>query len=158
MSKAYKLDSSIQDIHETLEDGTCFFRKFLKLYEDVHEMEIIRIIASVASPHLLRIYKVGPTYYDAELLDLTYSDVSSLKDDICTCLHVLHELGIVHLDIHSHNVGYSHVDKCWKLFDFDCSGVVGNMGWNVRPGHPTPPAFDVAKTYDWNQVDEMVRS
>lgn len=73
--------------------------------------------------NLIRVLNVHPEYYDAELLDTYYTDKTTMFQDILENLNTLHGLGIIYVDIKDDNMGYSHLDKKWKLFDFDASGI-----------------------------------
>jgi serine/threonine protein kinase len=46
-----------------------------------------------------------------------------MKKDIKFNLNELHKLNIVYIELKLDNIGYSEIDKRYKLFDFDCSGV-----------------------------------
>ncbi len=97
-----------------------FFRKY---FQNVNEKAIVEILFKHQNHNLLRILRVENDYYDAELLDLFYEDMTNLHDDIKNNLAILHDYNIIYIDLKDDNVGYSHIDKKWKLFDFDCSGI-----------------------------------
>jgi hypothetical protein len=56
-------------------------------------------------------------------------------DDIWKAILELHEQRIIYIDLKSDNVGYSDIDKCWKLFDYDCSGICNDAcnQWIIKP-------------------------
>lgn len=124
-----------------------FFRKCLNRFEDYAqtELEIVERIQQTSFPtsNLVTIYNINREegYYDMELLDVTnishtYTTYSQYKQDIKTALNQLHALNIVYIDIKDDNIGYSHVDRRWKLFDFDVSGVVDTenpLQWKYPP-------------------------
>lgn len=107
-------------IKDTADIKKPFFRKY---YLNNNEKEIVKILFNQNQKHLLRIFRVEEEYYDAELLDLFYADISDLSDNIKSNLDAFHDLNIIYIDLKDDNIGYSHIDKCWKLFDFDCSGI-----------------------------------
>ena len=103
-----------------------FFRK--TFYEgSFHEHDIASLIYQKQKQgsciKLVRILEVNKDFYDAELLDVYYHDKSTLVRDIQQCLEELHKLHIIYIDLKDDNIGYSHIDKRWKIFDFDSSGI-----------------------------------
>ena len=99
-----------------------FFRK--TFYEgSFHEREIVSLIYQNQIQGLVRILEINNDFYDAELLDVYYNDKSTLVSDIQKCLDELHKLHIIYIDLKDDNIGYSHIDKRWKIFDFDSSGI-----------------------------------
>lgn len=107
-----------------------FFRK--KLYiGSLHEHEIVSMIQNnqkkdIKYKNLIRVFNVSPTAYDVELLDLDYCDRSMIIDDIRNSLNLLHSMNVIYIDIKNDNIGYSHIDRKWKIFDFDASGISNN--------------------------------
>ena len=104
-----------------------FFRK--SLHEgSFYEKDIVSLIHTKQNQDntfnvLVRIFKVTDIYYNAELLDLDHSDKSTMLNDIHESLRKLHSLNIIYIDLKEDNIGYSHIDKRWKIFDFDVSGL-----------------------------------
>ena len=47
-------------------------------------------------------------------------------DDMKEAINNLHQNNIVYLDWNMRNIGYSEIDKCFKLFDFNCVRYVYN--------------------------------
>ena len=63
-----------------------------------------------------------------------------LDRDLEAALSQLHSLCIVYIDLHIGNVGWSTKDQCWKIFDFDHSGILKNDAgvciedeWEIEP-------------------------
>lgn len=114
------------------------FRKVLDINIEHHmtELQIAKILHANPLPNVVKVYSVGEQHYDMELLDDTYQPFIMYKDDLVQGLDQLHAHNIVYLDIKSDNIGFSHEDKVYKLFDFDCSGVVqanDPRKWLYRP-------------------------
>lgn len=104
-------------------------------------------------PHvLLRVFSVTDRYYDAERLDLCHPNESSKARHVRECLNALHDINIIYIDIKEDNVGFSHVDQRWKLFDFDCSGISspGHMSWINAP-----PLYHAYKLYVFRQTPRI---
>ncbi len=106
-----------------IDDPTISIPFFRKYFQNMNEKAIVEILFKHQNHNLLRILRVENEYYDAELLDLFYDDIINLHKDIKRDLVELNDLNIIYIDLKDDNVGYSHIDKKWKLFDFDCSGV-----------------------------------
>jgi hypothetical protein len=137
MSKEYTFSCSIIDT--TLPYDIPCFRKRVDYIRDTGYIElcIVNIVAQHQCPELLRIYGISNSFYDAELLDINHKDTSAMARDVFECLCALHRLGIVYVDLSRDNIGYSTLDRRWKVFDFDCSGIF-DLGdptkWVVEPG------------------------
>lgn len=101
-----------------------FFRKWFTDGDNNHEQEIVTMLKKNPDVCCPRILRITDKYYDAELLDLYHAsnDVAK-KKDIKKCLERLHDMDIIYVDLKEDNIGYSHVDKKWKIFDFDSSGI-----------------------------------
>ena len=102
---------------------------------NVHELEIAKIIKDKQPPNVATIYTIYEDRYDIEYLDIQHNeDRNRRTSDIASALEQLHAIGIVFVDYTNDNVGYSTIDKVWKLFDFDCSGVIDEHGeWKLEP-------------------------
>ena len=107
------------------------FRKAAK----AHELAIVKIIKEKQPRNVATIYNVSEDQYDAEYLDIQHNeDRNRRTSDIASALEQLHAIGIVFVDYTNDNVGYSTIDKVWKLFDFDCSGAIDEQGeWKLEP-------------------------
>lgn len=118
-----------------------FFRKYVDTELGDTELFIADRIMKSSKPltRVATIFDVhyGRRFYDAELLDCCVSlSRGDILTDVSIALNQLHALNIVYIDLKSDNVGYSHKDRCWKLFDFDVSGVEEKGEW-VKP----PPLY-----------------
>lgn len=69
-----------------------------------------------------------------EYLDQNRDIDESIIDDVHEALVHLHKQGVVYCDLHLGNVGWSHRDNCWKLYDFNCSGMLFSENqWMFEP-------------------------
>lgn len=130
-----------------------FFRK--TFYDGSNnEYEIATLIKkkqkNSLNKEVVRIFNVNKHYYDVELLDVYYHDKSTLLNDIHECLKVLHSLHIIYIDLKEDNIGYSHIDKRWKIFDFDVSGIANDKfnSWMKEP--PFYYAYKLAYKHFFN--------
>ena len=148
MSKAYTTEADIIEIPEKNEEGNFFFRKYIndpvKCHYLLNELYICEeLMSSPQKRNILQVYKVdkGPQrHIDIELLETNISKQQFIDwggvQDIQNCLEYLHSMGIVYIDFKIDNIGYSKKDRCFKLFDFDCSGLVNpadSKKWVFRP-------------------------
>lgn len=101
------------------------------------EREIAHVIQQHSPANIVKVYDVFPGYIDMEKLDLFHCDTSNQATDIFNGLEQLHALHIVYIDLKPDNIGYSHSDQKWKIFDFDASGIVNKQGtqWIIPPPH-----------------------
>ena len=53
---------------------------------------------------------------------------------ICSAIEYLESLGFIHGDISHGNIGYSTLDQCWKLFDFDLAAELDKNGQVIDLG------------------------
>ena len=122
---------------------------------NVHELEIAKIIKDKQPPNVATIYTIYEDRYDIEYLDTTNELHRKRRtDDIVSALEQLHAIGIVFVDYTNDNVGYSTIDKVWKLFDFDCSGVIDEHGeWKLEP--PESHALTTAKKLRFDKKTEI---
>jgi serine/threonine protein kinase len=104
------------------------------------EIEIAKRIMLNPKPNVVRVFDVVKTakecYIDMEQLDVEDVTWGKCILDVMNGLAQLHTLDVVYIDVKEDNVGYSHVDGAYKLFDFNCSGVISSkdkMTWLYRP-------------------------
>jgi serine/threonine protein kinase len=137
----YNVDgSSSESLCEDFEYDV--FRKVLNAHDSSHNNELIIAKKLMEQPQMnvVKIYDVvqddDACYIDMELLDDTYVPFTKYMTDIHDAVSQLHNLGVVYIDIKSDNVGFSIVDQKYKLFDFDCSGIINPqypMKWLRKP-------------------------
>ena len=124
------------------------------------EIEIVKKIRDNPQPNIVDIYEVvEPTktekgYILQEFLipledenapilqidERVIDYLDTLDRDLEAALSQLHSLCIVYIDLHIGNVGWSTKDQCWKIFDFDHSGILKNDAgvcledeWEIEP-------------------------
>ena len=124
------------------------------------EIEIVKKIRDNPQPNIVDIYEVvEPTntekgYISQEILipledenarilqidERVIDYLDTLDRDVEAALSQLHSLCIVYIDLHIGNVGWSTKDQCWKIFDFDHSGILKNDAgvciedeWEIEP-------------------------
>lgn len=109
------------------------------LYKKACQNEIIiaKKLIKYKFKNIVNIYKITDEYIDYELLDTNKKiiDVKSFFNDIKNGLDELNNLGIIYIDLKLDNIGFSDRDKCWKIFDFDCSGIINpdKKTWKIKP-------------------------
>ena len=141
------------------DEGIPFFRKYFDFNMNGHtESAVVDKLysAQVRDPQILHIFNVTHYYYDAELLQTTKNISDVDKIDILACLNAMNRLGIVYVDMHHENMGFSQIDKCWKLFDFDASGLIKDQNtWLIEPvmckNHSK--AYEIAETLIFPLID-----
>lgn len=144
-SLVYTLDGDIEPLHPGCGDRP-FFRKTLQTTEpeSLIERRVCKLLFDTPKPNVVSIYDVAHTHIDQELLDVDHEDTSTRKHDICKAIEQLHSLNVVYVDLKFDNMGYSHSDGVWKLFDFNGCGIVhpsDRSQWITRP----PPYFNYIK-------------
>ena len=124
------------------------------------EIEIVKKIRDNPQPNIVDIYEVvEPTNtekgYISQAVLIPLEDenarilqidervidyLDTLDRDVEAALSQLHSLCIVYIDLHIGNVGWSTKDQCWKIFDFDHSGILKNDAgvciedeWEIEP-------------------------
>ena len=109
------------------------------------EREIAGRLLARSQPNVVDVYDVSEDCVVQELLeplDEYDRDPSGVMRDVLSGLSQLHSIGVVYVDLHDGNVGWSERDSCWKLFDFNMSGTVADLQtWDLEPS----PGL----TYDW---------
>ena len=136
MKYIYTLDGEIQK--EEKEENM-----FVKMTTSSHlEKTIARILKDNPMPNIVNIYNITDNYIEMELLDtdieshIKNNNTKSLISDITSALEQLHSMNIIYIDLKIDNIGYSEKDACWKLFDFDSSGILqenSNSEWLIPP-------------------------
>ncbi len=124
----YDVDGSSTTIEHDGEHD--IFRKVLKTHDESNmtEFRIAEMLLETPQPNVVKIYNAvldgDICYIDMEYLDDKYVPFKEYEVDFKKGLNQLHSLGIVYIDIKQDNIGYSTKDKVFKIFDFDCSGIV----------------------------------
>lgn len=127
---------------ETKYNGQNVFRKMLNplRHDSMVEMEIAKCVLNNPMPNVVTVYDVVHTdkecYIDMEDLDVLSFTWRHCISDVIKGLEQLHTINIVYIDIKKDNVGFSHTNGVYKLFDFDCSGIVEASNpkqWRYRP-------------------------
>lgn len=140
MSKQMDLEGTITDI-DVMHHGRPIFRKHVSDTWGFNELLIAKKLYEHTLPHNVRIYHVYDSpclkYIDMEFLGFDKNTYKKdiFYDDIGKAILELHEQRIIYIDLKSDNVGYSDIDKCWKLFDYDCSGICNELfnEWIIKP-------------------------
>lgn len=158
-SKVYTLDGDIIGIDELYDHKVPFFRKYT---DNDLEKRIVSKIMAKADPRLIRIYSITDEYCDFEMLNPRYADTRTVHRDISANLNLLHSMNIIYLDFKPDNFGWSEIDRCWKIFDFDTSGICdpSNSYRLLYPPHGVP---FVAKKFkfifgllSWYTIDKLI--
>ena len=140
-SKIYTLDNGIQDT-DTVYLGYPFFQKNLDINNKYHQTELRIAQKLILSPqdNLVRVYDIeysDPIHIKYELLDVDrdFPPSQELMKDLGNGIKNLHQMNCIYIDIRDDNIGYSYEDGCWKIFDFDCSGICTSdfQSWIVKP-------------------------
>lgn len=134
-----------RDSSSTIEvegDGPDVFRKLLNVDDpsNMTELAIAKLLKQKPMSHVVKIYDIvqnnDECYIDMEYLEDRYVPLSRYVDDFKKGLQQLHSIGVVYIDIKSDNIAYSKLDGVFKIFDFDCSGIVDMNQpnkWLVQP-------------------------
>ena len=129
---------------DMLRDNKPFMRKVLKTTScstQMVEIKISQILLDNPHINIVKVFEIKlPTeyedgYIDSELLEplennngmISTSNIkrmNTLDENITKALEHLHDHWIVYIDLHTGNVGWSKEDRCWKIFDFNMSGIV----------------------------------
>ena len=148
MAQVYTLNGQVKPL-STL-DGSVLFRKMCDV-GSLTEKQIAQRLMQHRLPNVVTIYDVKCGYIDMELLDVFYNDIKTQEADIRAAIDQLHSLRVVYVDIKYDNFGYSHADGCWKLFDFDGSGILKE---SVNEWALEPPEFHMYRHMSSRVQDE----
>lgn len=138
----YDMDGSMNE--ELIDTEYDVFRKVLKKNDEsaMTEFQIAKRLLNNPQKNVVQIYDVVEhdklCWIDMECLDDCYNPLSAYMNDLKCGLEQLHSLGVVYIDIKSDNIGYSTKDGVFKIFDFDCSGIVSldtPTKWEREPLH-----------------------
>lgn len=132
MAQTYTLDGFVEPLDTP--DDAVLFRKMCDFGSYTERLIAQRLLKNPL-PNVVTIYDVNPGYIDMELLDVFHIDTETQEADIRAAIEQIHTLGVVYIDLKTDNFGYSHADGCWKLFDFDASGILkeGSDEWEHEP-------------------------
>lgn len=124
----YNVDGVSTESCDDIEHDT--FRKVLKMEDNSHTTELLIAKKLMTQPqsNVVKIYDVvqddDVCYIDMELLDDKYVPFTEYRTDIRNAISQLHSIGVIYIDIKEDNLGYSTIDQKYKLFDFNCSGII----------------------------------
>jgi serine/threonine protein kinase len=144
----YTLDGKIKTTSGISHDGKDVFRK---MTTDASELKLCKIIKDNPHPNIIAIYDIGADkdgvgYIDMELLKtvINKKDEDEIKKAMTKVKPYLHKLGIMYIDWKFDNIGKSD-DGQFKLFDFNCSGLIDitskDQKWILKP----PPYWSYSK-------------
>lgn len=101
---------------------------FRKMSRNQTEIKICKILQHKPIKHCVRVYDVNDNAIDQEFLlcdnNLNRNHPYEVHLAIESAFKELHKLNIVYVDIRIDNIGFSEMDNCFKIFDFDLSGIV----------------------------------
>jgi serine/threonine protein kinase len=155
----YDVEGNSSTIEEDCEHD--MFRKFLNMEDSSHitECTIAKMLKDNPQPNVVKIYDVvqddDTWYIDMEHLDDSYVPLNKYAFDFKKGLEQLHNIGVVYIDIKEDNKGYSVIDGVYKVFDFDCSGIVDIASpkkWIMKPYRNS------ARYQDLKHVEDYVTS
>lgn len=140
-SVIYSCDKWTTSCNKTYK-GKPFFQKNIDPSNKDHKVELYVAERLLKTPlkNVVRVYEI--IYYPTisikyELLEVNqnYLNYEDIKLDLISGLKELHSINCVYIDIKEDNIGYCKCDKCWKIFDFDCSGIMTNnfTNWKIKP-------------------------
>jgi hypothetical protein len=147
MSKIYTLKGKIEALVDCVDGDKAFFRKALDQEDPAAHVERLVCMVLMDNPckNVVSVYNVGEDYIDVELLDTTHEDTTTRAKDVKEALEQLHERGVVYVDLKWDNMGFSHTDGVWKLFDFDGCGMYSKKDRNHKWLLPPPMRFKIYK-------------
>ena len=137
MSQIYTLLGDVEPLDEGCDSGI-FFRKEIDVEDGEREKQIARIIKAHKLANVVDIYDISTSYIDMEMLDINSNmkELGDMKTDIRNAIAQLNSVGVIYIDLKRDNIGYSHTDGKWKIFDFDASGIVDagdDTVWLMEP-------------------------
>jgi serine/threonine protein kinase len=140
MSKSlrYDFNGSTIEIDELTKEGLPFFRKITTSRQE--QLCALKLIYK-PHPNIVDIYNIGFNCIDMELVNCEYDLTPIVKENIRDIMKdvkkYLNSIGIVYLDWKYDNIGIGKDGK-YKLFDFDCSGIINTSKpyiWKEEPEH-----------------------
>ena len=140
-SLIYTCQGEIQQIDDTYE-GKPYFQKNLNPRDVTHqvELQVAQQLFLKPKPNLVTVFQISyqpSLHIKYELLDVNmdFPSWEHLEPQIIQGLRGLHQMKCIYIDMKDDNLGYSKLDNCWKLFDFDCSGICTSnlQNWIVKP-------------------------
>jgi hypothetical protein len=144
-SEIYKFDGTFQEIFmPELYDGKPFFRKMTDSKVELEICNKLFNLQTVNKKHknVVNIYYVGSNFVDMELLDIYEIYGEKETEETVKIIEIMREvktelqgLGILYIDWKLDNIGFSKIDNTYKLFDFDCSGIMNieTKEWIKKP-------------------------
>lgn len=162
MSQIYTLLGDVEPLDEE-NDSRIFFRKEIDVEDGEREKKIARIIKAHKLANVVDMYDICTSYIDMEMLDINANmkDLGDMETDIRSAIAQLNAVGIIYIDLKRDNMGYSHTDGKWKIFDFDASGIVDpgdDTVWSMEP-----PNYYMYKKYSptrltggFKQLDRVI--
>lgn len=137
-------------------NGLPFFRKMYinpppneeQKYLKKVETAIVKILMEHPNPNIVKYYDINNIYVDMEEVNTVKSNPSFFNEHVMTSQEIieiqetmrnvkdfLQELGIMYVDWKFDNIGKSHIDGKYKLFDFDASGLIDlkTKEWKLTP-------------------------
>jgi serine/threonine protein kinase len=144
MSTMYIYDLNGSSNEEPIHSDFDIFRKLINPNNESGktELEIAKRLLKCPKPNVVKVYNVVENnehcWIDMECLEDKYVPLDKYVQDLKQGLGQLHTLGVVYIDIKADNIGYSIIDNVYKIFDFDCSGIVNThfpKQWERAPYH-----------------------
>jgi hypothetical protein len=112
---------------------------YRKTSSSLNEHTICKIIQTNPHPNIVKIYNITDGFIDMEkvhtydTLDYNHKiDKVLFLDSMKNVKTYLQNLNIIYIDWKIDNTGVG-TDGCYKLFDFDVSGIVNGNNWEVEP-------------------------
>ena len=126
-SYKYDMEGGIVEIPDTCQ-GKYYFMKILQPGDYSHrtELEIAKKLLIEPQDNIVKVLDISfqnSIHIKYELLNINRDYCQDYLTDIKKGLVQLHQLNVVYIDLKEDNIGYSEVDKKWKIFDFDCCGI-----------------------------------